>query len=46
MPRKMKKADKRDPFCKTKWGRKVWNYRRKHSTAMHIGGSKFFTFHS
>ena len=32
MPRKMKKADKRDPFCKTKWGRKAWNYRRKHST--------------
>ena len=32
MPRKMKKADKRDPYCKTKWGRKAWNYRRKHST--------------
>jgi len=31
MPRKMKKADKRDPYCKTKWGRKVFNYRRKHS---------------
>ena len=34
MPRKMKKADKRDPYCKTKWGRKAWNYRRKHSTIM------------
>ena len=32
MPRKMKKADKRDPYCKTKWGRKAFNYRRKHST--------------
>ena len=32
MPRKMKKADKRDPYGKTKWGRKAWNYRRKHST--------------
>ena len=32
MPRKMKKADKRDPYCKTKWGRKAWNYRRRHST--------------
>ena len=34
MPRKMKKADKRDPYCKTKWGRKAWNYRRKHSTVL------------
>ena len=34
MPRKMKKADKCDPFCKTKWGRKAWNYRRKHSTIL------------
>ena len=32
MPRKMKKADKRDPYGKTKWGRKAFNYRRKHST--------------
>lgn len=32
MPRKMKKADKRDPYCKTKFGRKAFNYRRKHST--------------
>ena len=32
MPRKMKKADKRDPSCKTKWGRKAFNYRRRHST--------------
>ena len=32
LPRKMKKADKRDPYCKTKWGRKAFNYRRKHST--------------
>ena len=32
MPRKMKKADKRDPYCKTKWGCRAFNYRRKHST--------------
>lgn len=32
MPRKMKKADKRDPYCKTKWGRKAFNYRRRHRT--------------
>lgn len=32
MPRKMKKADKHDPYGKTKWGRKALNYRRKHST--------------
>ena len=32
MPRKMKKADKRDPYGKTKWGRKAINYHRKHST--------------
>ena len=29
MPRKMKKADKRDPYGKTKWGRKTINYRRR-----------------
>ena len=31
MPRKIKKADKRDPYGKTKWGRKAINYRRTHN---------------
>ena len=34
MPRKMKKADKRDPYGKTKWGRKAINYRRRHTTIL------------
>ena len=34
MPRKMKKADKRDPYGKTKWGRKAINCRRRHTTIL------------
>ena len=34
MPRKMKKADRRDPYGKTKWGRKATCYRRRHVTML------------
>ena len=34
MPRKMKKADQRDPYGKTKWGRKAISYRRRHSLVL------------
>ena len=34
MPRKMKKADRRDPYGKTKWGRKAIYYRRRHVTML------------
>ena len=34
IPRKMKKADKRDPSGITKFGRKVLSYRRRHTTTV------------